>query len=459
MPSPPCWVAVSIRRPELMDEPFGRQLPSVAAPPGPRSRELYLRLAAVESRNITSGEPLPIAWAEAAGANVRDADGNVYIDLTAGFSVAAAGHAPPEVADAIAGQARRLPHALGDVHPAEPKVRLLERLAELAPGDLSVSILGSAGAEAVEAALKTARLATGRPGILAFEGGYHGLTYGALAATHRTTFREPFQDQLFPGVRFAPYPAAPAEVAGALESVERALGEASASATPVGAVLVEPIQGRGGIIPAPEPFLQTLRALCSERNVILIFDEVYTGFGRTGRWFACEHAGVVPDILVVGKALSGALPVSAAVGAPDVMAAWPAGQGEAIHTSTFLGNPVACAAALAQLDLIEKGNLVARAAAQGASLQRSTEGWVGHRAVTAVRGRGLMQGVVLREPDGRPGTERARGVVERALAHGVIMLAEGPHADVLALTPPLVVSEAQLGYAVEVIDGALSEMA
>lgn len=445
-----------------MDEPFGRRLPAVVVtPPGPRSRELARRLALVESRNITpgGGEP-PIAWDEAAGANVRDVDGNVYVDLTAGFSVAATGHARPEVAAAIAAQAARMPHALGDVHPPEAKVRLLERLAELAPGDLGVGILASAGAEAVEAALKTARMRTGRPGVIAFEGAYHGLTYGALSITHRSEFRTPFRDQLYAGVSFAPYPADEAAVGAALDAVERAMADGAAAGAPVGAVIIEPIQGRGGIIPTPHTFLRELRDLCRQRNVVLIFDEVYTGFGRTGRWFACEHAGVVPDIMTVGKALTGALPLSAAVGTADVMAAWPPADGEAIHTSTFLGNPVACAAALAQLEALERDGLVERSARLGAAARQRLVTWIGNLpGVAAVRGAGLMQGIVLQDAQGRPATALARAVVTGALQDGVLLLAEGPHASVLALTPPLVITTAQLEHALDVIQRHLAAAA
>jgi 4-aminobutyrate aminotransferase-like enzyme len=214
----------------------------VTAVPGPQSRSLANRLARVESPNITAiGPDGPIFWAEAAGANVRDVDGNVYIDLTAGFGVANAGHANAAVADAIAKQARTLPHALGDVHPAAAKVLLLETLARIAPGELSVSILGSAGAEAVEAALKTALLHTGRPGVIAFEHAYHGLTYGALATTWRSDFRTPFQCWMPGSVRWAPYPGrtggpatdAAAETA-AIDAVRNLMAAAESDGEPVG---------------------------------------------------------------------------------------------------------------------------------------------------------------------------------------------------------------------------------
>jgi 4-aminobutyrate aminotransferase / (S)-3-amino-2-methylpropionate transaminase / 5-aminovalerate transaminase len=451
---------------------FGRALPRLGTPvPGPASRALARRLAAVESRNITRiADDGPIFWDAAAGANVRDADGNVYVDLTAGFSVAAAGHAHPEVAAAIAAQAARLPHALGDVYPAAVKVELLERLAALAPGRLGVAVLASAGAEAVEAALKTAALHTGRPGVIAFTGAYHGLTLGALATTWRADFRAPFLPQLFPGVGFAPYPDTfrdgPGALAASLAEVRRLVDEgvagdgAGAAAAsvggrryPVGAILVEPVQGRGGLRVPPAEFLPALRRLCDEEGLVLICDEVYTGFGRTGRWFACEHTATVPDLLVVGKALSGTLPLSAVIGTPEVMAAWPPSAGEAIHTSTFLGNPVSCAAALAHLTVLQRDGLIERSAALGRRLGERLATWRRSPAVGDVRGLGLMRGVELVDGEGAGGL--ALDVAARALRRGVLILAEGPAASVLAFTPPLVITEAQLDFAVEVVESQL----
>jgi 4-aminobutyrate aminotransferase-like enzyme len=428
--------------------------------PGPRSRELAFRLDRVESPNITRiADTGPIFWAEARDAVVRDADDNTYIDLTAGFGVATAGHANPIVVAAIAGQAARLLHALGDVHPAEPKVALLERLAVVAPGALSVSVLGSAGAEAVEACLKTALLHTGRPGIVAFRGAYHGLTYGALATPWREVFRAPFTAQLFRGVRFAPFPDASGEDADAedhsIAEVRRHLAEAERGEHPIGAILVEPIQGRGGFVDPTATFLERLREECDGVTRVLIFDEVYTGFGRTGRWFACEHFGVVPDLMAVGKAMSGSLALSAAIGSPDVMASWPPSSGEAIHTSTFLGNPVACAAALAQIAEIERLGLVDRAHVIGERIRRRTEAWLdAFDTVTSVRGLGLLQGVVM-AGDAAAGS-RALRVADEALQRGVLVLAEGDSADTLAITPPAVIRETQLDRALDEIEAAIA---
>lgn len=438
------------------DAPLGEKTPElITAIPGPRSRELAARLRHVESPNITAvSEHGPIFWSEATGANVRDVDGNLFIDLTAGFGVAAAGHGSGAVAEAVDRQLGRLVHAMGDVHPADVKVDLLERLAALAPGDLSVSILSANGSDAVESALKTAVMATGRSGVVAFDGGYHGLGYGALSVTSGTRFRRPFSQQLFGGVRFAPFPEtregafAGVGTDASLAGVRTLILDARAGPHPVGAVIVEPIQGRGGIRVPPPDFLPRLRDLCTELGVLLILDEIYTGIGRTGRWFACQHWDVVPDLLIMGKALAGGLPLSAVVGRPAVMEAWPPSHGEAIHTSTFLGNPVTCAAALAHLDELEQRRLVERAADLGRWLGRRLEALADrHSRVTAARGLGLMQAVSLVGD-----TESAARLAAAALRRGVIILPEG---EALAFIPPLVITKAQLEFALDTVESLL----
>lgn len=432
----------------------GEDLPQiVTAVPGPHSRELATRLRRVESRNITAVLPQPpIFWKAARGANVCDVDDNVYVDLTSGFGVANAGHGNPAVTRAIAAQAGQLSHAMGDVYPAEIKVRLLERLAALMPHALGVSILANSGAEAVEVALKTAVMHTRRTGILAFENSYHGLTYGALATTHRTHFRAPFETQLFKGVRFARFPDEHANESSTLAEIDALLDDAETSDHPIGCIIVEPIQGRGGVVVPPAWFLGALRQRCDARNRILIFDEIYVGLGRCGYWLASEHWEVTPDVAVIGKALSGALPVSAAIGSRAVMDAWPESTGEAIHTSTFLGNPIACAAALAQIQEIEDRRLLDRARRLGERIQARSRKWHGSFAgITGVRGLGLIQAIKLSSP------ERALHVVNTCLANGVLVLMEGPRADILAITPPAVITDTQLDYALDTIERCLLE--
>ena len=357
---------------------FGSLLPSVVTrPPGPRSRALGDRLREVESRNVTFlSENLPVFWEAAAGSNVRDVDGNIYLDFTGAFGVALAGHAHPRIRAALEEQSARLIHGMGDVHPPELKLELLERLTGLSPWGETRGVLASSGSEAVEIALKTAELYTGRSGVLAFEGGYHGLTLGSLAVTGRADFRSPFRGRLHDKVAFAPFPSqgdseglGVAEGTGVadvtLEEVERILAGNGPFDDPIGSVVIEPIQGRAGGRVPPPGFLSRLAELTRAAGALLVFDEIFTGFGRTGTLFALDHEDVVPDLLCVGKALGGGLPLSACLGSHGVMDAWPESTGEALHTSTFLGHPLSCATALAFLAVLEEEALVSRAAALG----------------------------------------------------------------------------------------------
>jgi len=398
--------------------------------PGPASRALAARLSAVESRNVTCLAPQPpIFWERARGANVWDADGNRFVDLGGGFGVANAGHAHPEVVRAVSEQAAELMHAMGDVHPPRVKVELLEALTARFPGGGEArAVLGSSGSDAVETALKTAQMATGRAGVVAFEGAYHGLTVGALDATWREDFRTPFQERLADRTCFASY--------GDLASVVRVAEDLPFE---IGAVLVEPVQGRGGERVPPPGFLQGLRALCDEWGWLLIADEIYTGFGRTGRWFACEHEDVVPDLLCVGKGLASGMPISACLGRAEVMDAWPASEGESLHTQTFLGHPPSCAAALASMRALEEEKRVEHSAELGerilAWLRAETDG---HPAVREVRGLGLMIGIECVAP------ERAHHACAAALERGFILLPSGDQGRVLSITPPLSIDEEAL---------------
>lgn len=453
------------------DPPFGARAPELRVPPpGPASRGLAERLRRAESPNVTLvADDFPVFWTEAAGCNVRDADDNVYVDLTAGFGVAALGHRHPEVAAAVRRQAESLVHGMGDVHPPAIKVQCLEALARAAPFPEARTILGTTGAEAVEAALKTAAIATGKPGVLCFAGAYHGLTYGALAVTDRAHFRAHFEAQLNPHVLRAPFPdpyrrpvefpaegdLARATIAAARHLLSTERGRA------IGAVIVEPIQGRGGVIVPPDGFLRALRQLCDDRGLVLILDEILTGFGRTGRTFACEHDGVAPDLLCLGKALTGMLPFSACVGRAEVMERWPPSDGEAIHTSTSLGHPLGCAAALAALEVLQRERLAERAARLGTQLLERLRGWAGRfPAVGDVRGRGLLVGVdLVRDRATRaPDPEAAKAVVRSALRRGVLLLPSGPHGNVLSLTPPLTIPEGPLWVAVEILERCLAEV-
>jgi len=409
----------------------------VTAVPGPRSRALAARLARVESRNVTCLVPEPpIFWERARASNVFDVDGNRFVDLGAGFGVTNLGHGHPRVVEAVQRQAATLLHAMGDVHPAAAKVELLEALAARFPGGGPArSVLGSSGSDAVEIALKTALLATGRPGIVAFEHAYHGLTFGALEVTWRPLFRERFARRLTAPVAFARF--------GDVESVAAA---ARACAAPVGCVLVEPIQGRGGERIPPDGFLRALRALCDHEGWLLVADEVYTGFGRTGRLFGVDHEDVVPDLLCVGKGLASGMPISACIGRAEWMDAWPASEGEALHTQTFLGHPPGCAAALASLAVLDEEKLPERAAAEGArALARLRASLTGQPGIRDVRGRGLLLAIEHEHP------ERALAACSEALRRGVICLPSGDAGEVVALTPPLTIEPEILDAALEIV--------
>ena len=416
--------------------------PALTTPvPGPRSRALAERLAAVESRNVTCAQPhAPIFWARAAGANVWDVDGNRFVDLGGGFGVANAGHAHPAVSAAVAEQAATLLHAMGDVHPPAVKVELLEALAARFPGGGHArAVLGSSGSDAVETAIKTAMLATGHAGVIAFDGGYHGLSFGALGATWRADFKGPFASRIAGATGFARY--------GDADSV---LDAARRCGEPVACVIVEPLQGRGGERVPPDGFLTALRAHCDREGWLLIADEVYTGFGRTGHWFGCDHDGVVPDLLCVAKGMASGMPISACIGKAEVMDAWPRSEGEALHTWTFLGHPPGCAAALASIHAIEDEKLVERAATTGArALAMLRDACRDDARIADVRGRGLMIGIECADPDA------AAVATQRALEAGVILLPSGDRGRVLSVTPALTIDPDALDAALRIVLDAI----
>jgi len=319
----------------------------------------------------------------------------------------------------------------------------------------------------VEAALKTAVIATGRPRVLAFHGGYHGLTYRALSVSGREDFRAPFSAQLGSSAVFVPFPYPyrspfgrdPEEVCAAtLRLIEHTLDTPGSASEGIGAILVEPIQARGGDVVPPDGFLPGLRRICDERGLLLVLDEVYTGFGRTGRWFACEHWGVVPDVMVVGKGLTGGFPFAACIGTDAVMEHWPRSTGEAIHTSTFLGHPVGCAAALASMSALRDERLVERSAELGARIMaRLADTTADHPRVGEVRGRGMMIGVEMVRDRGtrEPAPELAGRLMGEGLRRGVILLGGGIHGSVLSLSPPFVLTEEQAEAALGVVEEIL----
>ncbi|MDX6765184.1 MAG: aspartate aminotransferase family protein [Candidatus Methylacidiphilales bacterium] len=409
--------------------------------PGPRSLDLARRLRAHESPNVTFLSPkFPVFWERAEGANVWDVDGNRFLDVTSGFGVATAGYGRTELAAALGGQAAQLNHGMGDVHPTELKVRVCEGLSRvtferwgLGSGKV---LLGNSGFEAVEAALKTAALVTGRPRVIAFRSGYHGLGFGSLAVTGLEAFQSPFRQQLADLAEWAPFPAKAAEMPDAIHAVE-----ALSRRRDIGAILVEPIQGRGGEIIPPKGFLPELRRIADAAGILLIYDEIYTGFFRTGRFFACEYEKVYPDLICLGKALTGCLPVSACVGRASVMDAWPVSTGEALHTSTFLGSPLGMRAVLESLAFWEQPGRDNEARLAEARWCEALAPLMASAKVREIRGRGLLWGVELKRK------VAAGKLMESCLAEGLIVLGGGPLGNVLSLSPPLVMTPEQVAWA------------
>lgn len=420
--------------------PFPEQsLPRIVAPvPGPRSVALVDRLARVECPALTPHRPRPgllggveldpPVWSSARGVNVLDVDDNLYVDLSSFFAVTSVGHAHPEVVRAGQEQLARLPHAMGDVYFEPRRVELLERLCR--ETGLDRAMLASSGSDAVEAALKTARVATGRDRVWAFHGGYHGLSYGALSVTgfRRDFFCGPFKGQLAGHTSFSDF-------GGPLPDFEG-----------IGAVIVEPIQGRGGIRVPPSGWLQELEERAHKAGALVILDEIFTGFGRTGTPFAFQFEKLHPDLLCLGKGMASGFPISATLGTARVMDAWGASTGEAPHTQTFLGNPTGCAMALATLEIMERDTLYTRSARVGA---RWMERLGALKGVRELRGRGLMIGMDL----GSPGAGVEIGA--RLLERGWIVLPCGEEADTLSLVPPLVIEEGILEAFVVDLDGVM----
>ncbi len=386
---------------------------------------LVIDYQALESRHGSGAySKRNLTLVRGAGATLWDDEGRVYIDCAAGHGVANLGHCHPRVVAAIQAQAARLITCQEAIH-NDQRALLLAELAAALPAGLDRIFLCNSGAEAVEAGIKLARAGTGRAEIVAAMRGFHGRTFGALSATWESHYREPFAP-LVPGFRHVPF--------NNLDALDAAVTHETA------AVILEVVQGEGGVRPATHDFLQGAQAICRERGALLIIDEVQTGFGRTGRMWAVEHHDLAPDLLLLGKAIAGGVPMGAVAIGPRVAAFQPG-----THGSTFGGNPLACAAARATLAVIREERLVERAAAKGAWLRERLTAMT-HRRVREVRGLGLMIGIELRE--------RAAPFIAALQERGVIALPAGP--TVIRLLPPLVITDEQLESVVAALDATLS---
>jgi 4-aminobutyrate aminotransferase len=420
--------------------------------PGPKARAIIARDEAVASPSLTRAYPLVAE--SGAGMVVTDVDGNRFLDFAAGIAVCSTGHSHPKVVAAIKEQADRLIHiAATDFY--EPRyLELMERLAGIAPfAETARVFITNSGTEAIEGAIKLARYHTHRPGIIAFEGGFHGRTMGALSLTNSKVKQRAGFGPLIPMVHHAPFPRVRAwrEGSGGDGSAELAhlrntIFGRQIAPSDVAAIVIEPIQGEGGYFPAPVPFMQGLRDLCDEHGILLVADEIQSGLGRTGSWWAIESMGVEPDIITTAKGIASGMPIGAFI-ARDSIWTWPAGA----HGSTFAGNPVCAAAALATLDVIEAEGL-ANATAMGARLRAGLERVAGERAeVRDIRGAGLMLGV---EFDSHGAAE---AVQDAAFRRGLLTLECGESS--LRFSPPLIVDAASVDIAIRIFGEAVAAAA
>ena len=417
--------------------------------PGPKARALIARDAAVASPSLTRAYPLVAE--SGSGMVVTDVDGNRFLDFAAGIAVCSTGHSHPRVVAAIREQAERLIHiAATDFY--EPRyVELCERLAAIAPFKETARVfLTNSGTEAIEGAIKLARHHTGRSGIIAFEGGFHGRTMGALSLTNSKIKQRAGFGPLLPMVHHAPFPRVRAWREGSggdgsaeLEILGRAILGRLIAPRDVAAIVVEPIQGEGGYFPAPRSFLEGLREICDEHGILLIADEIQSGMGRTGRWWAIEHAGVEPDMVTTAKGIASGMPIGAFI-ARESLWTWPPGA----HGSTFAGNPVCAAAGLATLDIIESEGMP-NALAMGPRLREGLERVARDvEAVRDIRGEGLMLGVEFE------GHETAEAVQLAAFERGLLVLECGESS--LRFSPPLIVDAESVDIAIRLFGEAIA---
>jgi len=427
--------------------------------PGPKARELLARDALVDSPSYPRDYPFVMSHGK--GAEVWDVDGNRFLDFAAGIAVCSTGHSHPAVVQAIKDAADRFIHISSDYW-HEGQVRLAERMDELSPMKVPVmSFFAQSGTESVEAALKLARYATGRARFLGFLGGFHGRTMGSLAFTSSKYTQQKGFFPAMAGVTHVPYPnnyrplfAGADQARAVLRYIEEVLFANSVPASEVAGILVEPIQGEGGYIVPPDGFLPGLRELCDRHGILLIFDEVQSGIGRTGKMFAAQHWGVGPDIMTLAKGLGSGMPIGMMVAKRSIMQKWSRGA----HGNTFGGNPLCCAAALATLDLVER-KYCANAAKVGDYFMKKLRLLADKYSVIGeVRGKGLMIGMelVTDRVSKTPAKKLCDALITRAFHHGLILLSCGQ--STVRFMPPLLVNEADVDEAVELLVGALEEV-
>jgi 4-aminobutyrate aminotransferase len=433
----------------------------VTALPGPKAKQIVKRDTEFVSPSYTRDYPLVAKTGH--GAMIEDVDGNTFLDFAAGIAVVATGHCHPEVVAAIQKQASELIHMSGTDFYYPNMVELAEKLASIAPGKEPKRVyFGNSGAEAVEAAIKLAKYHTKRDKLVAFHGAFHGRTIGALSLTASRAVQRKGFGTLLSGVFHMPFPdtyrgtyGVRPETASAdcLSYLENELFRRRVDPEEVAGIFIEPIQGEGGYLPAPADFLQGLQRICRKYGIMLVMDEVQSGMGRTGKWWAGDYAGIEPDIICTAKGIASGMPLSAMIARASVMD-WKPGA----HASTFGGNPVCIAASLATIRLIEK-QYMANAARMGEYIMRKTADWrEKHKIVGDIRGRGLMIGIefVRDQKTKEKAPELRNQIVERAFYKGLLVLGSGD--TTLRLCPPLLIDEEQAEFALRTLDGLISEI-
>jgi 4-aminobutyrate aminotransferase len=401
-------------------------------------------------------------WSHGEGHRLFDTEGRAYLDFANGIAVTALGHVHPRVTAAIHAQVDKLIGPVSAMGFTEPISRLADELASVFPAPLDTTIFLNSGSEAIDAAMKLARRVTGRPGIIAFRGGFHGRTFGAMSVTSSAINYRVGYEPLLPSVHLSTFPAVYRDFGGDEgTAVARAMADLrtlTSTAIPpsaVGSILIEAVQGEGGFNPAPPAFLRELRAFCDQHGILLIADEVQCGYGRTGRMWAFEHAGIVPDVVVLAKAIANGLPLSAVVASRELHERW----GRGAHGSTYGGNPVACAAGIAVLETIRSEGLVENAVARGAELRAGLERIAAEDdRIGDIRGPGMMIGVefvrdgATREPDGSIPDRLSAACAD----HGLLVLTCGSQHEVVRWIPPLDVTAAEISEAVEIFGESLA---
>ena len=401
----------------------------------------------------------PIVARKAEGVYVEAEDGRRYIDLTAGLASTNAGHCPPEVVDAARAQIERLIHS-GCIFHYGVEEELVGKLAEITPGQINTFFFSNSGAEAVEGAIKLARYHTGRQAIISFTGGFHGRTFGALSLTTSSARYRDRYHPLLPSVFTTPYPYCYRCPMGqrrdtcSLECfsyLERVLKH-QVSASEVACAVIEPVLGEGGYVVPPAAFLQRLRELCTREGILLVADEVQAGFGRTGRWFACEHFGVVPDIMTMAKGIASGFPLSAVGSTEEIMSKWAPGA----HGTTFGGNPVSCAASIATIDKIRNDGLLENAVRVGSyATGRLCRMQEKYPFIGDVRSLGLMIGVEMIKEDGSPDKGLLERIMKKCLDGGLIMIECGADKNIARVMPALTITEAQMKESLDIFEEAL----